>query len=477
MRRSHRIVGELLVVLPFLSTVPAAPARGQAPSAAARPDAFAYVRALDQAGAKELWPGFDPSSLPLAIFDGEQTFLLRHPGPPPEFSPAKGRPGVLVSPGRHPAVVANSTREIGGVRTATVIATGAQGVESTLLATVEEVFHVFWLARHPSFRPDEMARYAYPVDDAENLRPLLAEDEALARALEADGDPEAAGWAAGALRIRGDRLPRLAEETRTWETSLETMEGTANYVARRALDQGPAETARRLRGARPAEGIRWRFYETGTALCFVLDRLDPGWKARSEKQPDRPLVELLGDALARRDVKPNAFAAAEVEGFRTRAAGDVEALALRRRQLRRELLERTGPRVVVEVADGAAPFRLLRFDPVNLFVLDGGEVAHVNFLVLTGPGGTVEVANAAFSRGSFAGTVGLTTPAGRHPLRDGIRRLTIVGIRDRPRLFRSEDAIKLEAPGLRIDLPNAVARTAGDTTRIEVRGDGAVAAP
>ena len=74
-----------------------------------------------------------------------------------------GAPGRLVAKGRHPAVAGNSTREIGGVRTATVIATPAQPVERTMLAVVEEVFHVFWLARHPSFRPNEMARYAYPL--------------------------------------------------------------------------------------------------------------------------------------------------------------------------------------------------------------------------------------------------------------------------------------------------------------------------
>jgi len=105
-----------------------------------------------------------------------------------------GRPDVLVVKGRHPGVTGNSTREIGGVRTATVIATPAQTVDRTMLAVVEEVFHVFWLARHPSFRPNELARYVYPLDDANNLRALLAEDEALARALEAQRIDDAAGW-------------------------------------------------------------------------------------------------------------------------------------------------------------------------------------------------------------------------------------------------------------------------------------------
>ena len=150
----------------------------------------------------------------------------------------------------------NSTRDIGGVRTATVIATPAQPVERTMLAVVEEVFHVFWLARHPSFRPNEMARYAYPLDDVENLGRLLAEDEALARALEAERIDDAAGWAAAALGIRRERVPRLADDVRVYETSLEMMEGTANYVARvsvgePAVPDGGAPARPAARGGRP----------------------------------------------------------------------------------------------------------------------------------------------------------------------------------------------------------------------------------
>ena len=224
----------------------------QAPQATSQPpsasqDVFAFVRALDEAAARGVWPGFSPSGIPVALYDGEHTILLRHPTPPPEFSPMPGRPGVLIAKGRHPAVTGNSTREIGGVRTATVIATPAQPVERTMLAVVEEVFHVFWLARHPSFRPNEMARYAYPLDDAENLGALLAEDEALARALEAQSADDAADWAAAALVIRRERVPRLAEDVRAYETSLEMMEGTANYVARVSVGEPASRTVERLR--------------------------------------------------------------------------------------------------------------------------------------------------------------------------------------------------------------------------------------
>jgi hypothetical protein len=245
----HRSV--FLVALLGVGLVSVRPiAAGQADKLAGERDVFAFVRAMDEAGARHVWPGFNPSEWPIALFDGKHTILLRHPSPPPEFTPLPGRPGVLAMPGRHAAVVANSTRDIAGVRTATVIATPEQAVESTLLACIEEVFHVFWLRRHTNFRPNEMARYGYPVKDAGHLRRILAEDEALARALEAGSPSQAAGWVAAALQIRRDRVPLLTDDERAFETGLEMMEGTANYVARVAVGQKSEATAARLRSER-----------------------------------------------------------------------------------------------------------------------------------------------------------------------------------------------------------------------------------
>ena len=220
-------------------------------------------------------------------------------------------------------MVSNSTREIAGVRTATVLATPGSNTDSTILASIEEVFHVHWLARHPSPRPNEMARYAYPVKDTDNLRLMLAEDEALARALEATIERETGAWAAAALQLRRTRTPRLSEDARAFETALEMMEGTANYVARVAVGQSAAQTAARLRKGQPVEGVRWRFYDSGTALCLLLDCLAPGWKTRIDRDTALTLADLLGEAVARPGIEAAAFSASEREGFASRASGAV----------------------------------------------------------------------------------------------------------------------------------------------------------
>jgi hypothetical protein len=338
-----------------------------------------------------------------------------------------------------------------------------------MLAVVEEVFHVFWLARHPSFRPNELARYVYPLDDANNLRALLAEDEALARALEAQRIDDAAGWAAAALGTRRERVMRLAEDVRVYETSLEMMEGAANYVARVAVGEPSSRTVERLRSPRPAEDVRWRFYDTGAALCLLLDRLSAGWQERSDHQPALTVVELMDEALRGRHAAAAAFSKADTAGFQARAAASVADLSMRRQRLRAELLERQGGRVVIGVMPGAEPFRVQRFDPINLMVLDAGAIAHANYLTLSVPQGTVELTNPGFVRGTFGGTASVTEAAGRHPLSDGVRRLTIAGIQGVPKVGGDEGTVGVEAPGVRLTLRGAEAHVDGALIRIIVR--------
>lgn len=434
------------------------------------PDVFSLLGSIDDAAARRVWPGFSLSDLPIALFDGTQTLLLRHPSPPGEFVPLEGHPGVLTLKGRHPAVASNSTVDLNGVRTATIIATAATDREGTLLAYAEEVFHVFWLKRHTNFRPNEMVRYAYPVKSVENLALRLAEDEALARAIDADDAGLAAQWAARALELRRERGRLSPPHDRAYETGLEMMEGTANYVARTLVGLTPANTATRLRQRRQAEQLRWRFYDSGTAICLLLDRLEkvgpgsgPDWKARIDAEPDTTTEMLLETAVARTGVEPANFSAEERASFQATAAADIAELSARQANVRQGLLDRKGARIVI---DTVHPFRVARFDPINLLVLDGGEVVHPRFLTLSAAAGTIEFVNPTFTRGAFDGVVALTEPAGSHPLGTGIRSVTLVGLATTPKLDRMDGRIVVEANGVRLSLSGANARVDGDMLRI-----------
>ena len=455
-----------------LSAVPGHPLSGGSPQAVqakapAQADlAESVYRFFDEIASKKVWPGFTPSTWPLALYDGEKTLLLRHPNPPSEFKPVPGRPGVLSYPGRYPAIRANSTCEISGAWTATVIATS--GVERAMSALIEEIFHVFWRARHTVFRPDEMARYAYPLTDVENLAGLMAECEALARALDAGTPKQTWRWVGTALELRSGRRLRQDKESATYETNLEMLEGPANFVSDFALGKTSALTASALRQTRGLEEIRWRFYSTGEAMGWLLERFVPGWKDRLDADPNLSMQRLLETGLPRAGGAPPAFNAAEKAAFRAAAEWAIADLARRRSDLRAELEARTGARLVVEVAENGAPLELGRFDPINLFVLGDGRVAHANFIALSDSNGSVELRNPDFARGSYGGVVGLTESAGLRPLGDGTRRLTIFGIQGQPKVERKEGTVTIEAPGVRFNWKGAEVETQGATITVKL---------
>lgn len=439
-------------------------AGGQTP----RPESGPLLRSLEEIEAGQAWPGFRLTDWPVAVFDGTMTLLLHHPSPPAEFRPLERWPVARIYRGRYPGVAGNSTAEIGGTRTATIVAGPGAASESTRLAYVEELFHVFWLQRHADLRPNEMARYSYPVKDPGNLERMLAEDEALARALDAADTATAASWGATALRLRGERAALLTADDRAFETGLEMMEGIANYVARTVAGSKPGETARRLRDERQAEQIRWRYYDSGVAICLLLDRLEPGWKERIEGEPGQTTLALLRGAVSRSSARAMPFSPAELAAFDARAAEAIARLDSYQRRVRSEVAGREGPRAVIEIAEGHDPFRVLRFDPINLLVLDGGEVVHPRNITLSGPMGTVEMTNPAYGRGTFAGLVALTSGAGRHPLADGVRRITLAGLRGVPSVKREGGALLLEADGVRVALRHADVRIEGETFVITV---------
>jgi hypothetical protein len=230
------------------------------------------------------------------------------------------------------------------------------------------------------------------------------------------------------------------------------------------------KTVDRLRAPRPAEGIRWRFYDTGAALCFALDRLSPGWKERGERTPELTTVEQLEESLRASGAEPAALEAAVSAMIVARVSADIADLGRRREEVRTSLLNRPGGRIVIELVDGAEPLRIRRFDPINLMVLARGEVAHPNFLTLESAQGSVDVSNPRFVRGSFDGTVSLSVPAGPHPLRGGVRHVTVAGLGAAPEVGGDASTVTVGAPGVRISFRNAQARAEGDLVLITVRG-------
>jgi hypothetical protein len=418
-------------------------------------DPFEVVTTFDRFSKMELWPGFDATAYPIAVFDGQRTLLFRHPDPPEEFRPLEGHEGIWVSPGKHPAMRWNSNADIGGTTTATLLLTIEPGrsVEYEAHILLHEVFHLFSKPLHPTWRPNEMWRYSYPMDDVDNYRQLLLEEEALARAVDSETDDSTASWTAAALAIRRQRSAKLSEEHRTFETALELQEGTAVYLGRSAI--GIADDTERLREDRGPQGIRWRCYETGSANAVILDRLLPGWKQTLDGEPDTTFTELLEMAIAAREVTSATFTTEELTSVSNRAVAAISNLVAERSAVYKDFSGR-GKRVVVRLADEDEQLGTGRFNPMAVEVLDHGEVLQTNFLTADHPRGEVRLRNPQYVRGSLAGVVALTTPASDdHPFLYGYRQIAISGFSGDPTVLRDGDAVTIEAEGLKLEFNGA----------------------
>lgn len=415
------------------------------------------VAEVDRLAAQPLWPGFEPRQTPVAIYDGERTWLFRHPSPPEGFVRDPNHDGAWVYSGQHPEVRSNTSINLGGVSTATFIMNPAAKRTLTESAgvVIHETFHVFQRQRHPEWTANEGELFVYPVEDAEALYLRRLETEALRRALLSSHKQESAGWARRALELRRERFARLPEGSVGYERGTELNEGLAVYVEGRAT----GESVKDLLSADefPAEAVRQRIYPVGRALGVLLDRFDPEWTPKLDGGQAKFMDELLEAALARLDAPPQEFSEAEVLASLRRAQVDTAALQEKKTKLRQEFLSQPGWKVVL-VVEGGEPLWPQGFDPLNVERLAGTEVLHTRFLKLGNSAASVEVQNRR----------ALTEAAGAHPLFNGVRRLTVTGLPAEPTVNVPGEGHKVvvKAEGFQAEVQNAVVDQSEKTVTI-----------
>ncbi len=439
----------MLIALAVLACACAVAAPQPAPSPAD------IVAEFDRLATQPLWPGFDPRSTPIAIYDGEKTWLFRHPNPPEGFARDSNREGVWTYPGQHPAVRANTSAELGGVTTATFIINA--GANRTLTQSagivIHETFHVFQRRNHPDWTANEGELFVYPAEDAGVLHLRRLETEALRRALMASDARVSAGWAALALEIRRERFADLPEGSVGYERFSELNEGLAAYVEGLATGSAANFPADEF----PAEAVRLRSYAIGRALGLLLDRFDTSWKEKLEAGTAKFLDELLATPVAGVEAPPQDFSPAERQAALQQAAADVSALQAKKAELRKNFFAQPEWTVVI-VAGGPEPLWPQGFDPLNVQRLSATEVLHTRFLKLGSASATIEVLNRQ----------SLSEAAGAHPLFNGVRRLTVTGLPTEPLVNVPGDGAKVvvKGDGFQAEVQNAVVSRSGKTVTI-----------
>ncbi|MFT4039643.1 MAG: hypothetical protein QM692_15775 [Thermomicrobiales bacterium] len=382
--------------------------------------------------ADTFWPGFDPHSVPLALFDGEQTWLFGYPGTPPGFAPA-AESGLLVSAGRHPAILANSTSDVDGVLVATLIVDRAMLRKSAAVAALalHEAFHVYQRRAHPEWAANEADLFTYPASQFQIVAQTNLERYALKRALH---QRNAAAWAALAMDFRHTRFAAMPPAAVQYERQTELMEGLAHYVELQALGLPP----RGLTDA--ALELRSRCYTSGAAMAFLLDQLSPGWQQRLEAGDASSLDALVATAPAVRQAVPDIFPPREHAAILLDAQQAVTESAATMRETRRAFFAQPGAQLVMHAAPGA-PLRVRGFDPMNVTVLGNGEVLHSRYLALESAGATLELLDGA----------AITLAAGAHPLFDGVQTVTLAGLPPQQLPASSDSPLAITLPGVRLE--------------------------
>jgi hypothetical protein len=423
-------------------------------------DVYAVVEEVDRVAARAaLWPGFDPRRVPLAIFDGQTTFLFRHPNPPPEFVSFSSRQGVYGFAGRHESVTANAPAKLNGVWTATAMLTNdrRRTPREQAALVIHEAFHVFQRERHADWTANEAELFVYPFEDADALRLRRLETLALVRAVDARAKDVSACWAGAALKFRAERFARLPAGSAAYERGTELNEGLATYVE--ALAAGREHRA----GLPPADfaagEVRQRAYASGRTLALLLDRFGPDWKQKLEGGDKHTLDELLAASLrpapvaARCEIEPTVL-----QGASERARQDVSGLTAKRESLLRDFLARPGWKLEIVAAEGS-PLFPQSFDPLNVERVGAREVLHTRYLKLGGAAGTIEI----LGRGS------LSEGAGAHPLFNGVRRLTVTGFAAEPTVTQSGGKTTITADNLKADFIGAEVTRSGQTLLVRLK--------
>ena len=431
--------------------------QGQAQSGV---DALAVVGEFDRMARTSLWPGFEPARVPLLIYDGKHTFLVHHPRPPEEFQPHAGRTDVRVFPGRHGAARANSSVELGGVTSASVLLkdTGTGKERGWAAVLMHEAFHVFQRERHPKWTANEVDLFVYPLEDADLLFLRRLESEALRRALTSTDNKLRACWAGAALHFRQERFSRMPQSAAAYERATELNEGLANFVQYAALERPAAEAL--TEAEFPPQEIRQRGYASGQALAALLESFRKGWKEELEKGSPASLDELLAERLPASSTGCE-FPANLQNDLRTRAQADIEDLRRRMRQRREGFLSRPGWRLVVTAAQGE-PLFPQAFDPLNVERLQAGEVLHGRWIKLGNASGEIEVLDRE----------ALTEAAGSHPLFEGVRRLSVSGLEHEPAVEQEGESVVVRTAGVNARFRRARVARSGETLEITLAKSG-----
>ena len=406
------------------------------------PDPFKVIKEAEKLSAKQLWPGYNPSVIPAALYDGKKTYLFNHPKPPEGFNKLDQPENVWAYEGRYPVIVGHSMFDIGGVLTAGVLLDLLKSNAPTEAAAIllHEKFHVFQMTNHPNWMPNAVDQFTYPLHDVDQYVFVRLEVEALRRALKSKTKEKTACWALTAVKLRELRFAKLGDRFVAYERANELLEGLAMNIEFTAAGKTPLDYLPE-KGFGP-EDLRLRTYFTGQIMAALLSQFYPGWENDIETERYKYLDQLFKDKFE---------GATDICGFSDRektaaleeAEAAVENFLKKRSEMKKNFLSQEGYTVVI--TSDKAPLQPAGFDPMNVTSLSEKEILHHRFLRLKNSLGSVEV----MDRKS------LSEGCGEHPLFNGVCKLIVAGFSSKPSISESEGKVIIKSEGFTAEFKNA----------------------
>ncbi|HSQ34566.1 MAG TPA: hypothetical protein VLQ89_01110 [Candidatus Binatia bacterium] len=421
-------------------------------------DVFEVMDRVAELNVLPLWPGFDTNRIPVAVFDGLNTYLFNGSEKPDGFSSLPQKKGVFFFIGRQANVRGNSVIQLAGQWTATsVLSASSQrtgekyGLRDMAGIIVHEQFHVFQRTRHPRWRQNDGLLLLYPKESAEALYLRRREKEAFRRAVLSAAKKDVAGWAAAALRCRQERLAGLPAPFVQYENELQRTEGLSDYIERVARGLDPLNASNITNGIAPA-GVRDLGYVEGRWMAMILDKLRPDWKTVLEKDVSRFLEDILSETVQAAPAAARSFAAAEVEAMKTAAESDFSAWQKRKKTEMEAYAACPGTRLEIDAS--ARPLAIRIFEPLEIEPIEDGGVFHRMIFAAANETGNLRI----------AGHPCLTWFD--HSLR--VTRLVINGLKQAPEIAGGGKKLILKTDGISIELPFTTFSVKDTVYRIEL---------
>ncbi len=397
----------------------------------------------------DLWPGFDPEQIPVAICDSINTWLFFADQPPEGFKPADDYAGAYVYDGQYPLVRGNSVVRYGEAWTATSVLcnysrrTNERYTPRDMAGIiVHEQFHVFQRTKHPGWRQNDGVLLFYPEETKEALFLRRTEKEAFKRAVMSERKEELAGWALAALDCRKERLNRLPVQYGNYEKDLQHTEGLSDYIERIARGVDPLNASNMTNGIAPA-GVRDLGYWEGRWIAMILDRLNPEWKTYLESNDTLSLEDILQSVLIDPSLIKQHFSESDIRQLRLDSEKDFDEWQIKKAEEIESYKNLSGYKI--EINSISDPLNIRIFEPLEIEILPERTVFHRVIFSAANQKGNIRIFN--------------------HPCITGfddsyrLVKLILNGIPETPDVNLEEKKLTLKYEGIVLELNYAELRT------------------